>query len=79
MVLFGGTFAIWAGRDAPFGTAIVERALMLNPAAAALSIIEAPGFAKYRLIPQSWLFVVVVIGISLIVLARRTHKLSLPD
>jgi hypothetical protein len=42
------------GRDAPFSHDTVEAALSINPTGAALSIIQAPGFEIYELVPGAW-------------------------
>ncbi|MEM6470577.1 MAG: ABC transporter permease subunit [Planctomycetota bacterium] len=54
ITIFLTPFLIWLGRDAPFGYSVVQGALMTNPASAALSIIKAPGFESYNLIPSAW-------------------------
>lgn len=54
MALFLAPMLVWLGRDAPFGRKTVEAALMVNPVGAALSVIEAPGFTDYNLLPVSW-------------------------
>ena len=69
---------IWLGRDAPFGHDVVERALQLNPIAAALSVIRLPGFRDYTLIPANWWFLGIVSVVSLIVLIVQTNRISRP-
>ena len=69
---------IWLGRDAPFGHDVVERALQLNPIAAALSVIRLPGFQDYTLIPANWWFLGIASVVSLIVLIIQTHRISRP-
>jgi ABC-type transport system involved in multi-copper enzyme maturation permease subunit len=54
IVLFLGPLLIWMGRDAPFSHGTVATALSINPTGAALSIIEAPGFEIYELVPGAW-------------------------
>jgi ABC-type transport system involved in multi-copper enzyme maturation permease subunit len=54
IVLFLGPLLIWMGRDAPFSHSLVENAMAINPMGAALSIIEAPGFESYELVPLAW-------------------------
>ncbi len=70
LALCGGTFLVWLGRDAPFGHSTVEAALTLNPIAAALAAIEAPGFGGYELIPANWWVLAVV--------TLRTWRLTKP-
>ena len=69
---------IWMGRDAPFGHDVVERALQLNPIAAALSVIRLPGFQDYTLIPANWWFLGIASVVSLIVLIIQTYRISRP-
>lgn len=54
MLLFITPMLVWLGRGAPFGFRIVERALMINPVAAALHVIQTPGFENYDLLPAAW-------------------------
>lgn len=49
-----GTLLFWLGRDAPFGYSTVKAALLVNPMAAALSVIKTPGFANYELVQTNW-------------------------
>jgi ABC-type transport system involved in multi-copper enzyme maturation permease subunit len=77
-VLCVGTMLIWALRGAPFSHTAVEQALTVNPVAAALSVIQAPGFAEFRLIPRNWWFCGVASGLSAVVALVQTHRLSRP-
>lgn len=77
--LFGGTLLLWLGRDAPFAHATVEAALVSNPMAAALSVLEVPGFDQYRLVPASWWFVGVASVACLAVLSVQTWRLTRPQ
>ncbi len=79
IVLFGGTLAIWLGRGAPFGPQTVETALAFNPIAAALSLIEAPGFESYHLVPECWYLLGGASLLCLLVLGWRTHTLAKPS
>jgi ABC-type transport system involved in multi-copper enzyme maturation permease subunit len=79
IAFFAGTLMIWMARGKPFGPIFVERALMLNPAAAALAEIQAPGFENYQLTPWSWWISGTISGLCLLVLAIRTWLLSRPD
>ncbi|MCU0708762.1 MAG: ABC transporter permease, partial [Pirellula sp.] len=54
LVLFVGSLLLWLFRGNPFGPVVVENALLLNPAAIALSEIKAPGFEDYALTPRGW-------------------------
>jgi ABC-type polysaccharide/polyol phosphate export permease len=79
IAFFAGTLMIWMARGKPFGPIFVERALMLNPAAAALAEIQAPGFENYQLTPWSWWVSGTISVLCLLVLAIRTWLLSRPD
>jgi len=70
---------VWMGRDAPFGRQTVESALVIDPVAAALSVIRAPGFGDYNLIPANWWFLVISSAAALALLAFRTWRLSRPQ
>lgn len=49
-----GTMLFWLGRGTSFSHATVQSVLTFNPMAAALTIIEAPGFTTYTLVPANW-------------------------
>lgn len=76
--LCAGTMLVWLGRDAPFGHATVEAVLVTNPLAAALSVIEMPGFTQYRLVPGNWWFLGYASAFCLVVLVVRTQRLTKP-
>ena len=67
---------IWLGRDAPFGFDTVQTALLLNPVGAALSVIEAPGFESYELLPLSWWIAGGVSGLMFVLLGVQVWRLS---
>ncbi|GIX03044.1 MAG: hypothetical protein KatS3mg113_0050 [Planctomycetaceae bacterium] len=79
LALCGLPMLVWLGRDAPFGHAVVERALMINPLAAAFSIIRLPGFRDYNLVPGFWWFAGIVCAASIFLLVRKTRQLTLPQ
>ena len=79
LAVCAGPLLVWMGRDAPFGRGTVESALIINPAAAALSVIRAPGFEDYNLIPANWWFLGIVSGLALVVLVVQTRRLSRPQ
>jgi hypothetical protein len=64
-MICAGTMFVWLLRDRPFGHDTVEFTLTVNPIAAALTVIETPGFTSYSLIPGNWWF----LGISTLVFA----------
>tara|TARA_B100000519_G_scaffold175789_1_gene164520 strand:- start:1329 stop:2711 length:1383 start_codon:yes stop_codon:yes gene_type:complete len=55
IMIFAGTFLFWLGKGAPFNVETVEKALVVNPLATALTIMGTPGFdaAEFQLLaPQ---------------------------
>jgi hypothetical protein len=79
LFLFVGTLLVWLARGKPFGPIFVERVLMFNPAAAALSEMQTPGFEQYDLAPGAW-WVGGAISIGcLTILAVRVWRLTKPD
>ena len=55
IMIFAGTFLFWLGKGAPFNVETVEKALVINPLATALTIMDTPGFdpAEFQLLaPQ---------------------------
>jgi ABC-type transport system involved in multi-copper enzyme maturation permease subunit len=75
----GAPLLVWLGRDAPFGHDTVERALLINPVAAALSVIRVQGFRDYNLIPGNWWFLGITSAICLVVLLAQTRRISRPQ
>lgn len=75
----GAPLLIWLGRDAPFGHDVVEAALIINPIAAALSVIRLSGFRDYELLPGNWWFLGIGSAISLFVLFWQTRRLTRPQ
>ncbi|MEC7565300.1 MAG: ABC transporter permease subunit [Planctomycetota bacterium] len=43
-LIFAGTFLFWMGKGSPFNVEVVETALLINPLATALTIMQTPGF-----------------------------------
>ncbi len=79
LALFAGTLLIWLGEGNPFGPALVERALTINPASAALAEMGADGFDKYSLIPNAWWCGLVISAFCLLTLSVRVWQLSRPE
>ncbi len=79
LAIFAGTLLIWLGRGKPFGPVFVERALTINPAALALSEMQAPGFEPYNLTPIGWWVSGIISLLSLLLLAFRVWRMTLPD
>lgn len=78
VALWGGTLLVWLARERPFGHSLVETVLSVNPIAAALSLIELPGFADYDLIPVNWYVMVLACFVATMVLALQTRRLTRP-
>lgn len=78
LTLCAGTLLLWLAEDAPFTHATVENVLMVNPLAAALSLIEAPGFNRYDLVPANWWITGGIAVVSLVVLTVQTWRLTRP-
>jgi ABC-type transport system involved in multi-copper enzyme maturation permease subunit len=70
---------IWLGRDAPFGHAMVQAVLTVNPVAAALQASETPGFAQYELLPANWWIVGSACLLLLLFLRMQTWRLYRPE
>jgi len=79
LALFAGTLLIWVARGKPFGPLLVERALQLNPAAAALAEMKTPGFEQYRLIPDCWYLCLGISFVCLAILSIRVWRMTRPD
>lgn len=79
LAVCGAPLLIWLGRDAPFGHDTVENALVINPVAAALSVIRLNGFREYELIPGNWWFLGIASAVCLLVLTGQTHRISRPQ
>jgi ABC-type transport system involved in multi-copper enzyme maturation permease subunit len=79
LLLFAGTLLVWLARGRPFGPIFVERVLLFNPAAMALSEMQAPGFEAYRLTPAGWWICGGISLACLVILLVRTWRLTRPD
>ncbi|MCA9190639.1 MAG: ABC transporter permease [Planctomycetales bacterium] len=79
LVVFAGTLLIWLARGKPFGPVLVERVLLINPAAAALSEMKTPGFEQFNLAPTSWYICLSIAAGCTVILALRIWSLSRPD
>jgi hypothetical protein len=78
LTVCAGPLLVWLGRDTTFGHALVERVLTISPVAAALAVMEAPGFAQYRLVPASWWVTGAATVVCLVVLRVRVWQLTRP-
>lgn len=79
LTLFAGTLLVWLAQGRPFGALFVERVLMFNPAAAALSEMKAPGFEAYRLAPMCWWIGLGISAACAILMSIRVWKMTRPD
>lgn len=78
LTLCAGTLLFWLAEDAPFTTQTVEAVLMVNPLAAAMSLLSAPGFDQYDLVPMNWWVVGGISAAALLVLIVQTWRLTRP-
>ena len=74
-----GTMLVWLGGGTAFGHGIVEKVLQVNPMAAALTIIEAPGFTSYRLVPANWWWMGGLCLLCIFVVFAQTWRLTRPQ
>jgi ABC-type transport system involved in multi-copper enzyme maturation permease subunit len=79
LAVCAGPLLVWMGQDAPFGHGTVESALVINPVAAALSVIRTSGFQEYDMIPANWWFLGIASTASLVVLVAQTRRISRPQ
>jgi hypothetical protein len=70
---------VWLGREAPFGHATVQAALLVDPVAAALQAADAPGFNHYDLLPYNWWLIGSGCVALLLFLTMRTWQLYRPE
>jgi ABC-type transport system involved in multi-copper enzyme maturation permease subunit len=77
-VLCVGTMLFWLGGDT-FGHDTIKTLLVVNPMAAALSIMEIRGFENYDLVPANWWIMGTTIGVLLLALIWRTNRLLSPQ
>jgi ABC-type transport system involved in multi-copper enzyme maturation permease subunit len=76
--LCGATMLFWLGRGAPFSRDTVEAALRFNPVATALSLIRAPSFEDYNLVPFNWYVMGIGTVLATLVLLVQVWRLSRP-
>ncbi len=76
ITLFLAPVLVWLGRDAPFGHSTVETALLVTPVGAALSVIGAPGFENYDLLPAAWWVAGVISAVMFMVLGVQVWRLT---
>lgn len=72
------TLLPWLGEGGMFSTTVVERILMVNPLATALSILDLPGMGQYTLRIGNWYFMGATSVVALSVLIWRTWRLTRP-
>lgn len=78
LVVWGGTMLFWFGRETTFGFSTVEMALILNPLAAALCVVHAPGFTQYNLVPANWWVSCGTSAVCLLILFVQCWRLNRP-
>lgn len=74
-----GPFLIWLLRGAPFGHAVVQAALLIDPVAAALQAADPSAFPQYQLVPANWWIGGGSCVALLVVLCVRVWWLCRPD
>jgi len=79
LAIYVGPLLVWLGRDTTFGHGLVERVLLISPVAAALKVMEVPGFSQYRLVPASWWITGVATAVCLLILRVRVWQLTRPQ
>ena len=78
-VICVGTMLVWLGAGTALGQGTVETVLQLNPMAAALTIIEAPGFTTYHLVPANWWWMGGMCLLCSVVVLVQTWRLTRPQ
>ena len=73
-----GTMLFWLGGET-FDHRTIERMLMFNPMAAALSVMEVRGFENFDLIPANWWIIGSSTLIMLMILMLRVRRLLAPQ
>jgi hypothetical protein len=79
LVVCAGPMLFWLGRGTTFGQGTVEAMLTVNPLAGALTVMEAPGFAQYHIVPANWWLVGGASCACLGVLCLQTWRLTRPQ
>ena len=74
-----GTLLFWLGRGTAFGHGTIEAVLKINPLAAALTIVEAPGFTNYHLVPDNWWWMGTLSALCGAVVIVQTWRLTRPQ
>lgn len=74
-----GTLLFWLGRGTAFGHSTIESVLKVNPLAAALTIVQAPGFTTYHLVPATWWWMAALSALCAVVLVVQTWRLTRPQ
>jgi hypothetical protein len=73
-----GTLLFWLGRGTAFSHATIESVLKINPMAAALTMIEAPGFTAYHLVPDNWWWMGFLCAACGVIVLVQTWRLTRP-
>ncbi|MAE61186.1 MAG: ABC transporter [Planctomycetaceae bacterium] len=72
------TLLPWLGEGTMFGRPMVEKVLMVNPLATALSVLNVPGMSQYDLRVGNWWIMGATSVAALLVLTWRTWRLTRP-
>lgn len=72
----GGTILFRIAEGSPFSHGLVERILVVNPVAAALTLIEAPAFKEYDLLPGNWIIMAALCLLCFAVLNIQVWRLT---
>lgn len=78
-LLYVGTFFFWLFEGKPFGHRLVESILQFNPIAAAMQVIETPGFAELDIVRTNWWIMGIGSLVCLAILIVQTVRLSRPQ
>ena len=73
-----GTLLPWLGEGSFFGRGVVEWFLVVNPVAAALSVIQMPGMADYEIIKTNQTLLIAGSVACVLMLWVRTYLISRP-
>jgi ABC-type transport system involved in multi-copper enzyme maturation permease subunit len=78
LIVCGGPLLVWLGRDTTFGHRLVEPVLSVSPLAAALALMEAPGFTHYQLVNTNWCLLGTATLFCFVALRMRVWQMTRP-
>jgi ABC-type transport system involved in multi-copper enzyme maturation permease subunit len=79
VLVWGGTMLVWLARDAPFGHETVATVLVINPMAAALSVLDVANFGDYELVPSAWWATGMLSILCLVVITVQLARFTRPQ